>query len=221
MDWHSIAFYSASMNSAEQNYEIHDKEMLAIIRALQEWRPELEGIRQVGPFEVITDHRALQYFMTSKKLNARQARWAEFLSRFDFQIQYRPGKENTLADALSRPEALNKADQTQTLLKADRLAEGIEIAPLDSAVHIVDRVVELNQKSSSLERYREKADEGNSSYTLRDNLLLYKGRLVVPVEADETLPAQLIKEAHAQVSTAHPGQRKTRELIRSRYWWPI
>jgi hypothetical protein len=143
MEWHPIAFYSTSMNPAEQNYEIHDKEMLAIIRAFQEWRPELEGLQRVGPFEVITDHRALEYFMTSKKLNARQARWAEFLSRFDFQIQYRPGKENTLADALSRPEASIKADRTQVLLKPECLAPEIkapeiEISPLDPATHIVD-----------------------------------------------------------------------------------
>jgi transposase InsO family protein len=220
MAWHPIAFYSTSMNSAEQNYEIHDKEMLAIIRAFQEWRPELEGLQRVSPFEVITDHRALEYFMTSKKLNARQARWAEFLSRFNFQIQYRPGKENTLADALSRPEASIKADRTQVLLKPERLAPEIEISSLESDIHIVDQVLELNRSSSILEKYREQADEGDSPYTLEDNLLLYKGRLVVPVDSNETIPAQLIKEAHAQVSTAHPGQRKTLALIRARYWWP-
>jgi hypothetical protein len=75
------------------------------------------------------------------------------------------------------------------LLKVDRLAEGIEIASLESAIHIVNRVIGLNQKSSTLEQYREKADQSNGLYTLRDNLLLYRGRLVVPVEADETLPA--------------------------------
>jgi transposase InsO family protein len=228
MDWHPIAFYSTSMNSAEQNYDIHDKEMLAIIRALREWRPELEGLQRAGPFEVITDHRALLYFMKSKTLNARQARWAEFLSRFDFEIQYRPGRENTLADALSRPEASVKADRTQVLLKSDKLApeiraeiqQEVEISPLESNAHVVDRVRGLNRTSATLEKYREKADEGDGPYTLEDHLLLYKGRLVVATEADETLPAQLIKEAHAQISTAHPGQRKTQALIRARYWWP-
>ena len=96
------------MSDAEQNYEIHDKEMLAIIRALQEWRAELEGLQTKERFQVLTDHRSLEYFMTTKKLNARQARWAEFLSRFYFLIKYRPGRQNTLADALSRP--LKKED---------------------------------------------------------------------------------------------------------------
>jgi hypothetical protein len=108
-------------------------------------------------------------------------------------------------------------------LKPERLApeikaSEIEISPLDPATHIVNRILGLNQISSTLEKYREKIDEGDSLYTLENNLLLYKGRLVVLVEADKTLPAQLIKEAHAQVSTAHPGQQKTRELIRARYY---
>ena len=65
--WHPIAFYSKSLNPVECNYDIHDKEMLAIIRALEEWRHFLEGA--VNKFEVWTDHRNLQYFRTSKKLN--------------------------------------------------------------------------------------------------------------------------------------------------------
>ena len=96
------------MSDAEQNYEIHDKELLAIIQALQEWQAELEGLQTKERFQVLTDHRSLEYFMMTKKLNARQARWAEFLSRFYFLIKYRPGRQNTLADALSRP--LKKED---------------------------------------------------------------------------------------------------------------
>ena len=68
------------MSDAERNYEIHDKEMLAIIQALQEWQAELEGLQTKEQFQVLTDHQSLKYFMTTKKLNARQARWAEFLS---------------------------------------------------------------------------------------------------------------------------------------------
>jgi len=72
--WHPVAFYSKSLSSVEQNYEIHDKEMLAIIRALEEWRHFLE--RATHPVEIWTDHKNLEYFMTAKKLNRRQARWS-------------------------------------------------------------------------------------------------------------------------------------------------
>ena len=95
-----IAFFSHKMSSAECNYEIYDKELLSIIRCFEEWRPELEGSSM--PIQVITDHKNLEYFMSTKLLNRRQARWAEFLSRFNFVITYRPGSRGTKPDALTR-----------------------------------------------------------------------------------------------------------------------
>ena len=130
--------------------------MLAIIQALQEWRAELEGLQTKERFQVLTDHQSLKYFMTTKKLNARQARWAEFLSRFYFLIKYRPGRQNTLADALSRPLKREDTDsdyQMQILLKpeqvegkyfihgrntADDTKPSVDIELLESDLHIVD-----------------------------------------------------------------------------------
>jgi len=80
--WHPVAFYSKTFNDAEANYEIHDREMLAVIWALEEWNAELLGLTQ--KFLVITDHRALEYFTTKRLLSARQARWADILSPYDF-----------------------------------------------------------------------------------------------------------------------------------------
>ena len=70
--WRPVAFISKLLNATEQNYKIHDKEMLAVIRCLEAWRHYLEGAKL--KFEIWTDHRNLQYFMTSQKLNHRQAR---------------------------------------------------------------------------------------------------------------------------------------------------
>ena len=69
--WHPVAFYSKSLSPVERNYKIHDKEMLTIIHVLEEWRHFLEGARH--PVEIWTDHKNLEYFMTAKKLNHRQA----------------------------------------------------------------------------------------------------------------------------------------------------
>jgi len=98
--WHPVAFYSKSLSSVEQNYEIHDKEMLAIIRTLEEWRHFLEGATH--PVEIWTDHKNLKYFMTAKKLNCRQARWFLHLARFDFLLHHRPRHAMGKPDALSR-----------------------------------------------------------------------------------------------------------------------
>ena len=86
---HLVAFYSKKHSPAECNYEIYDKELLAILRAFEEWRPHLEGSRK--PIQILTDHKNLEYFMSTKLLNHRQARWSEFLSRFDFKINFQPG----------------------------------------------------------------------------------------------------------------------------------
>jgi reverse transcriptase-like protein len=84
--WHPVAFLSKSLSLVERNYEIHDKEMLAIIRAMEEWRHFLEGAEH--QFEIWTDHKNLEYFMTAKKLNQRQARWSLFLARLDFLLHH-------------------------------------------------------------------------------------------------------------------------------------
>ena len=98
--WHPVAFYSKSLSLVEQNYEIYDKEMLAIIHALEEWRHFLEGA--CHPVEIWTDHKNLEYFMTVKKLNRRQARWSLYLACFDFKLVHRPGRSMGKPDALSR-----------------------------------------------------------------------------------------------------------------------
>ena len=97
---HPVAFFSRKFIPAEVNYEVYDKEMLAIVQCFIEWRHYLEGARH--QITVFTDHKNLEYFATSKVLNRRQARWAERLSPFDFKIIYRKGDQNGKADALSR-----------------------------------------------------------------------------------------------------------------------
>jgi len=101
--WHPVAFYSKSLSPVERNYEIHDKEMLAIIRALEEWRHFLKGAHH--PVEIWIDHKNLEYFMTAKKLNRRQAQWSLYLACFDFKLVHCPGRSMGKPNALSqRPD---------------------------------------------------------------------------------------------------------------------
>jgi hypothetical protein len=158
-----VAYYSKRLAPAECNYEIYDKELLAIIRCFEQWRPELEGA--TFPVKVLSDHKNLQYFCTTKQLSHRQARWSEYLSRFDFKITYRPGSQGQKPDALTRRSQDQPAQEEarkfrqQTLLRPEifdfppsdtdtkpvimeRTPEGfnissIYVAPIDS-----DRTVE-------------------------------------------------------------------------------
>jgi len=97
---HLVAYFSKRHPPSECHYDIYDKELMAIIKALEEWRPECEGAAY--PLKLITDHKNLEYFMTKKLLHRRQARWSEFLTRFNYEMVYRPGKSNGKADALTR-----------------------------------------------------------------------------------------------------------------------
>ena len=111
-----IAFFSRKLSPAELNYEIHDKEMLAIVACFKEWRHYFEGAAH--NITVYTDHRSLEYFTTSKQLTRRQARWSEFLSEFNFTIVYRPGLKGTKPDALTRRRDYHPLEKGSSLSTA-------------------------------------------------------------------------------------------------------
>ena len=112
--WRPVAFFSAKHNPAECNYDIHDKELLAIIKCMKEWHSELRGLAK--PFEILTDHKNLEPFTVKKILTERQVRWSEFLSQFNFRLSYRPGKDAIVPDALSRREQDLPKDQNDSRL---------------------------------------------------------------------------------------------------------
>jgi len=137
--WHPVVFYSKSLSSVEWNYEIHDKEMLAIICALEEWRHFLEGATH--PVEIWTDHKNLKYFMTAKKLNRRQARWSLHLARFNFLLHHCPGRTMGKLDTLSkRADHGNGASDNENivLLQLEFLAvctlEGVELTGIEQKI---------------------------------------------------------------------------------------
>jgi len=97
---HPVAFHSRKFQPAEINYEIHDKELLAVVDAFKHWRRYCEGATH--QIQVFSDHQNLEYFTTTKVLNRRQARWAQELAGIDFRIYYRLGTQNGKPEALSR-----------------------------------------------------------------------------------------------------------------------
>jgi len=123
----------------EQNYEIHDKEMLAIICALEEWRHFLEEVTHL--VEIWTDHKNLKYFMMAKKLNRRQARWSLHLARFDFLLHHCPGHTMGKPDTLSRrADHGNRASDNENvvLLRPEFLAvralEEVELTGVEQKI---------------------------------------------------------------------------------------
>jgi hypothetical protein len=149
------------MNDHERNYPVHEQELLSIIDALREWRHYLLGNR----FTVITDHRSLQYLSTQDKLSARQTRWSEFLQQFDIQIQHRPGRDNTIADGLSR----RPDHQLSTMVQS---SPNISHELIDSikAQYMTDPVT------------KHILEKGHKQYTARDgSIYTLDNRLYVPL----------------------------------------
>jgi len=142
--WRPVAYISKLLNKTKQNYEIHDKEMLAVIRCLEAWRHFLEGAK--GKFEIWLDHKNLEYFMSNQKLNRWQARWALYLSRFDFVLKHVPGSRMGKADGLSRRSdwevGVEKDNEEQMLIKREWLearAAKVSEVVIDG-VDILDRI---------------------------------------------------------------------------------
>ncbi|KAI0995439.1 Transposon Tf2-9 polyprotein [Podosphaera aphanis] len=233
-----VAYFSKKHSPAECNYEIYDKELLAIIRAFEEWRPELEGAAH--PIAVISDHKNLEYFMSTKQLSRRQARWAEYLSRFNFVIKYRPGKQGGKPDALTRrSEDLpkegddRKLHQSQTVLKRENLERHINL----SATHaVVNSDISKNELESlfvdgyNVDPFPEKilqllrkGDQYSKEISLAeceeiDTKLTYRGKTYVPDH--DPLKLQILKLYHDDPSAGHPGREKTFELASRDYFWP-
>jgi hypothetical protein len=126
---HPIAYYSATFTPTERNYDIYERELLAVMKSLAHWRPYLGWTKE--PFTIITDHANLQYWKSPRNLNRRTARWHADLQEYDFNILYIPGKTNVAPDALSRPPGADHGEndnQSITILPQGKF----EIATVDT-----------------------------------------------------------------------------------------
>jgi hypothetical protein len=95
-----MAYFSKKLSPAKSNYEIHDKKLLAIVRAIKKWKKKLIEIK--NPFVVLSDHKNIQYFITIRKLSEKQVRWSLTFFQFRFQLKFRAKKK------AQRPNALLK-----------------------------------------------------------------------------------------------------------------
>ena len=129
--WHPVAYRSRTLSDTERNYEIHDKEMMAIIDSLQDWRQYLMGADTI--FEIWSDHLNLQYFRKPQKLNRRQARWKTEMQEFNFVLIHKPGPQMKKADLISRRADFKTGENANadvTLLKNDLFISVIDVEPI-------------------------------------------------------------------------------------------
>jgi len=226
--WRLVAYISKSLNETKRNYEIHDKEMLAVIRCLEAWRHFLEGAK--SKFEVWMDHKNLEYFMSNQKLNRRQARWALYLSRFDFVLKHISGSKMGKADGLSRrPDweiGVEKDNEEQTLVKKEWLdIKRIRITEVViEGVDLMDKVRKCEARDDEVVKAVEEMKRAgvkmlrDEEWRQEDGLMLKEGKVYVP--KDEKLRAEVIRLHHDTPVGGHGGQWKTVELVTRNFWWP-
>ena len=224
--WRLVAFLSKSLNETERNYEIYDKEMLAIIRGLEAWRHLLEGAQY--KFEIWTDHKNLEYFMNAQKLNRRQARWTLYLSRFDFTLKHVAGSKMGKVDGLSRrvdwKVGVDKDNDNQIFIKDNWIRGIYEVVVEGPEVEMLEKIKKARSKDEDIVRIVEEMKKvgikelRGDEWKLEGDLVLKEGKIYVP--KDEELRTEVIRLHHDVPVAGHGGRWKTVELVTRNYWWP-
>ena len=235
---HPIAFHSRTFTDTERNYDTHDKELLAIFESFKVWRHYLEGSQH--RIDVVTDHKNLEYFSTTKMLTRRQARWSEYLSAFNLTIRFRPGKLGAKPDALTRrPDVYPKGgdkdysssnpqnfrpvfseEQLTTSLRATALEPVV-----DQAFEMIDTerlhsdILEALKHDKHAQNILSSPIPSDSQYSIAPSgHLLVRDRIYVPNTGN--LRTRVLQLKHDHPTAGHPGQNRTAKLLSRHYIWP-
>ena len=194
---HPVAYFSEKLNDARQRYSTYDKEFYAVIQALRYWRHYLLP----HEFVLFSDHEALKYIYSQKKLNARHGRWTGFLQDYTFTLRHKAGVENKVADALSR--------RIFILTKMFIVVNDFEKikAEYESCPNFCDIYAIMIDGST------QEVDD----YTLHDGYLFLGQKLCI---LRTSFREFLVWELHAGGLVGHFGNEKTIEAVEYQFYWP-
>ena len=202
-----VAYYSKRFKSYERNMSVSEKEMAAIILAIKHWRHYITGVK----FKIITDHMACKYYLSMKNPTGKLARWAIFLSQFEFEIEHRKGKDHSNADMMSRPvfsSTIQEDDFSFTTLKFEPYEDDALMYYLKYRKH---KPGAARKQINRIDRLVPKYDYLNGElYQIKGN-----SKLLIPKIEDRN---KIIDENHA--ASAHMGIDSTMNRIREKYIWP-
>ncbi len=213
---HPVAFYSRTMSSPELNYDIHDKELLAIVEALKHWKVYCTMPKH--QVHVITDHKNLTYFTSTKVLNRRQTRWAEELANFDYRISYQKGSENSRADALSRRADYieNKKQVSHAIFQAQEDGTLLHNQQSLSSMFIVEETPRAAQIKAGYanDKIVQLVEQDNSPFKKDNNgFVTLNNRVYVPTVEQN----KIIQDTH---NDGHRGIGSTMERVQRTFYIP-
>src|SRR3954462_11340443 len=218
-----ISYLSRQLKQPDQHYTTHDLELAAIVLALKTWRHYLIG----NCCEIYSDHKRLKYIFTQKELNMRQRRWIELIKDYDLDIHYHPGKANVVPDALSRlscrlnsmilkeQPSLNKEMED---FRMELVSEGF-LASIELQPTLISQIKEAQKGNASIDGIKRRIGTCKvPGFTEEEEgVLWYKGRICVP--ADSELKEVILKEAHDNLVSIHPGGTKMYQDLKEQFWW--
>jgi len=219
---HPVAFFSRSLNSTERNYPIYDKELLAIICALEQWRHLLKGTDT--PFTIFSDHRNLLYQKKPEKMTQRLVRWSLFLSEFNFKIVYRSGSNNGKPDALSRrPDYASNNDDPSADIPFTVLRPENFCAVTSIVSSLNDQILQEYKDDEFYSDTYNQLNSGNKdslnklkNFSISNSFLLFKNKIYVSPNCRPSI----LNICHDSPSAGHFGIKKTTNLINRDFWWP-
>jgi len=189
-----IAYFSEKLNGAALNYPTYNKELYALVRALETWQYYLWP----KEFVIHTDHESLKHLKRQGKLNRRHAKWVEFIETFPYVIKYRQGKENIVADALSRRYAL--------------------VSTLNAKLLGFKYVKELYANDDDFANvYGACERTAFGKFYRLDGYMFRENKLCVP---NSSMHELLVCEVHGGGLMGHFGVRKTLDVLHEHFFWP-
>jgi hypothetical protein len=228
---HPVAYFPKKHSQAEYNYEIYDKEPIAIVCTFEEWRPELQSV--INLIHVLSDHKNLEYFTTMKLLNRQQAWCSQFLSQFNFKIVYHPGTAGGKPDAVTRrsrdlPKEGDDCslENQMTIIKPENILHALAA----TASHQPDISLTLSQlfyKAYNTDPFPNKVLKmlKNGTKQCKDitlaeceehnNLLLYQWQIWV--SDYEPLKLYLMQQHHNTLIARYQGRSKILEYLSRTY----
>jgi hypothetical protein len=220
-----IAYASRALRPHELNYPTHDLELAAVVHDLKIWRHYLMGSR----CNIFTDHKSLKYNFTQSELNMRQRRWLELIKDYDLEVHYHPGKENVVADALSRKEHRNHLElepiseqlcEEMRRLNLEVVSQG-SLHALTEESDLYDGIVTAQRDDEDIQTIKQKLAKGDPKYTCfqkdHQDVVWFAKRLVVPV--DPEIKKIILDEAHMSKFSIHPGSTKMYQDLKQNFWW--
>lgn len=193
-----IAYTSAKFSNAQRNYQTTERECLAVITAIEKFRPYIDGVK----FTVVTDHASLQWLRNVKDPTGRLCRWSLRLQPYDFDIVHRKGNQMVVADAFSR--AISKIDTSLFSFVDDKWYEKL----VNKIIEEPDKYPHFRLENSLLYK---NCPQRNRKYGY-----VSEWRLVVPLKNRNAV----MSECHTPPLCAHGGYHKTIDRIRRQFYWP-